>query len=114
MITAQATVEGPRVRVDCAGLWESDSRGTQCGNLLRNTIGRGIRESAIAIEEVVIDFTKVDYGVGDGPAWAVLGKATRGVKITYIVGRSSGQCLRELFAITHLDQIINVVVVDGP
>ncbi len=115
MITAEAAIEGSCLRVDCAGSWEYDSRGTQCGYLLRDTIRRGIDQAA-AITEIVIDVTKVNYMGGDGPGWAVLRKATRGVKITYLVGERSGQLLREFFAIAHLDQIFNVVVVNdsGP
>jgi hypothetical protein len=71
-----------------------------------------MNEATTAITEIVIDFTKVDYLWGDGPGWSVIGKATRGVKITYLAGEQSGRCLQELFAVTHLDQFINVVVVN--
>jgi hypothetical protein len=111
MITAEATVEGSCLWVDCDGSWEYDSRGTQCGYLLRDTIQRGMNEATTAITELVIDFTKVNYLRGDGPGWSVLGKTTKGVKITYLAGEQSSQRLQELFTITHLDQIINVVVV---
>jgi hypothetical protein len=114
MITAEATLRGSCLRVDCTGPWEYDSRGTRCGYLLRDAIRRGVDEATTAITEIVIDFTKVDYLGGDGPAWSVLGKTTRGVKITYLVGGPSGQLLRELLAVTHLDQIIDMVVVDDP
>jgi hypothetical protein len=61
MITAEAAVGGSRLRIDCAGPWEYDSRGTQCGYLLRDTIGRGLNEATTAITEIVIDFTKMNY-----------------------------------------------------
>jgi hypothetical protein len=114
MITAEATVEGSCLQVDCAGSWEYDSRGTQCGYLLQDTIRCGVIEATTAITEIVIDFTKVNYLGGDGPGWSVLGKTLRGVKLTYLVGGPSGQRLQELFAVTNLDQIINVVVVRIP
>jgi hypothetical protein len=38
--------------------------------------------------------------------------ATRGVEITYVAGEQNGQCLQELFAVTRLDQFINVVIVN--
>jgi hypothetical protein len=34
------------------------------------------------------------------------------VKVTYLAGEQSGQRLQELFAVTHLDQFINVVIVN--
>lgn len=112
MITAEATAEGSCLRVDCAGSWEYDSRGTQCGYLLRDTIQRVMNEATTAITEIVIDFTKVNYLGGDGPGWSVLRKTTGGVKITYLAGEQSGQRLQELFAVTRLDRFINVVVVN--
>jgi hypothetical protein len=112
MITARAVAQGSCLLIDCAGSWEHDPRGTRCGYLLHDTIRRGMAEATTAISEIVIDLTKVSYLGGDGPGWSVLGKATRGVKITYLAGEHGGRCLRELFAVTRLDQFIEVVVVD--
>jgi hypothetical protein len=112
MITAEAAAEGACLRVDCAGSWEYDSRGSQCGHLLRATIERGMNEATTAITEIVIEFTKVNYLGGDGPGWSVLGKTTKGVKITYLADEPTGQRLQELFAVTRLDQFINVVIMD--
>jgi hypothetical protein len=111
MITAEAATAGSCLRVDCAGSWEYDPGGTRCGYLLRDTIRRGISDATTAITEIAIDFTKVNYLGGDGPGWSVLGKWTRGVKVTYLAGERSGQLLRELFAVTHMDMLINVVIV---
>jgi hypothetical protein len=61
MITTEAAVEGSCLRVACVGPWEYDSRGTQCGYLLRDTIRRGMDEAATTITGIVIDFTKVNY-----------------------------------------------------
>ena len=112
MITAELAAEGPRLWVRCAGSWEHDLRGTRCGHLLRDTIRRGMGEATTAITEIVIDFTRVDYLGGDGPAWSVLEKATRGVKVTYLAGERGGQSLRLLFTVTGLDRFIDVVVVN--
>ena len=111
MITAEATTEGTCLRVDCVGTWEYDSGGTRCGHLVRNTIQRGMSEATTAITEIVIDFTKVNYLGGDGPGWSVLGKTTRGVKITYLAGEQSGQGLQELFAVTRLEtSLISITI----
>jgi hypothetical protein len=112
MISAEATTEGSCLRVDCAGTWEYDSEGTRCGHLLRSTIERGMNEATTAITEIVIDFTRVNYLGGDGPGWSVLGKWSRGVKVTYLAGEQGGQLLQGLFAITRLNQFINVVIVN--
>ena len=112
MITAEVAAEGSCLRVHCVGSWEYDSRGTRCGYLLRDTIRRVMSEATTAITEIVIDFTKVNYLGGDGPGWSVLGKTTRGVRITYLAGEQGGQRLQELFAVTRLDQFIKVVVVN--
>src|SRR4051812_357139 len=113
MITAEAAAEGSYLRIVCAGPWGSDSRGTRCGYLLRDTIRRGLSDATTAITEIVIDFTKVDYGLGDGPGWAVLEWATEGVKVTYLAGERGGRFLQQFFAIVDLDRFINFVIVNN-
>ncbi len=110
MIRAEAIVKGSYLQVNCTGTWGFDSQGAQCGDLLRDTIQHGMNEATIAVTDVWIDFIKVTYLGGDGPARAVVPSARMGVKLTYLVGEPSRQALQILLAVTHMDQFINVVV----
>jgi hypothetical protein len=112
MITVDVTVSDGCLRLDCAGLYGPASEGNlACGELVRETIRRYLDGTTEPLSEVVIDFTRVEYGAMDGPIWSVLPAVRRGLKVTYLVGERNREALR-VFAVTMMDRLIGVVDAD--
>ena len=110
MITVDVSVSKGCLRINCAGCYGPRSEGNlACGRLVQETIQRHLDGTAAPLSEVVIDFTRVDYGAMDGPIWSVMPAVRRGLKVTYLVSERNRGPLRELVSVTHMDRLIGVV-----
>lgn len=115
MITVDVTVSDACLRVNCVGCYGPRSEGNLAsGRLVQEAIQRHLDGTEPPFAEVVIDFTRVDHGAGDGLIWSVMPAVKRGLKVTYLVGQRTREPLRDLFSVTKMDRFIGVVAVgDG-
>jgi hypothetical protein len=115
MITVDVTGSDTCLRINCAGCYGPRSEGNLLsGRLVQDAIERNLDRCDSAFTEVVIDFTRVQYGAGDGPIWSVMGAVRRGLNVTYLVSERTREALHCLLSTTHMNQFIDVVVVgDG-
>ncbi len=82
------------------------------GRLVQDIIRRHLENDESCFSEIIIDFTRVEYGAGDGPIWSVLEAVRRGMKVTYLINEPAGLPLRRLLSATRCDKFIHVVVVE--
>jgi hypothetical protein len=113
MITLDVTVSDACLRITCAGDYGISEDNLLSGRLVQETIQRHLDRVVPLPSEVIIDFTRVEGGTGDGPIWSVLPAYRRGLKVTYLVSGSSGEFLQALLCATGMRGIINLVVVEN-
>lgn len=112
MFTVDVTVSDACLRIRCAGCYGPRSDGNVLsGRLVQDSIERHLDSSDPPFAEVIIDFTRVEYGSGDGPIWSVMAALRRGLKVTYLVGAGTREPLESLLSATKMDQLIDIVVV---
>lgn len=111
MITLVVTVSDSCLRIDCVGCYGPTSEGNLLsGRLIQDAIQHHLDRPDSSFAEVLIDFTRVEYGAGDGPIWSVLGAVSRGWKVTYLVSERTREPLQCLLATMKMNQFIHVVV----
>jgi hypothetical protein len=110
MRVVQTRVDGGTLHVLCAGSLAAGSLGVSDCRLLHISIEKALRESLAPWEEVVVDFTSVDYEWGDGPAWAVFPAARRHLKVRYLARDRCCAALMSLFRETGLHRVFSVSV----
>ena len=72
--------EGAILTVQCSGVFRVSSESMSPGNLITGAINRWMIENPNKqLEEIVLDFTLVDYVWGDGVLWSLLQFKKRGV-----------------------------------
>jgi hypothetical protein len=109
MIIVDASVNVAVLRIICSGSYGEGSEGNPSGRLVEDTIRRFMECDADPPNEVVIDFTRVEYVWGDGPGWSVMPWA-RHVKVTYLASDKNERALRGLFSATNLDKVLNITI----
>jgi len=96
----ETSVRNGCLRIACAGPFGVGSEGNPSGHLLKRTLETALDAPDPGINEVVIDFTEVEYEWGDGPAWAVWPAFRRNLKVRYVARGTAGKSLAELFRVT--------------
>jgi hypothetical protein len=102
----------PVLMVRCSGAFGIGSKGNPSGKLLTESIERWmLSHPGECVEQVVIDYTHVDYSWGDGPLWSMLPFIKRGLtKVRLIASPRNRKPLKELVNASRLPWF----VVEGP
>jgi hypothetical protein len=113
MITIDLAVSDGCLRINCAGCYGALSEDNLAsGRLVQEAIRHHLDTANPPLVEVVIDFTRIEGGFGDGPIWSVTEAYRRGVKVTYLVSERTREPLQFLLALTRMNRLIGTVVVE--
>lgn len=99
-----------RLCICCSGVFGIGSNGNPSGCKIQNAIERFINEQPCPVSDIAIDFTKVEYEWGDGPAWAIMSALQQGLKVKYITNVSNHEAISNLIEVSGLNAIRKIEI----
>ena len=82
--------------VKCSGRFGIGSEGNPSAELLKSSIQHWIdAHPGVLIEQLDIDYSKVEYSWGDGPLWSAYPLVRRGVKKIRLIASAQNQAALE-------------------